>query len=87
MNTKLNAEELAAKLFVKNISPMTLLGETVFSEQRRAAAFAIREIAQPIADQRDELLKAFEGLVARLELDGKHLPEARAMIARYIQNQ
>lgn len=56
--SKLNAEELAKKLFVKNISPMTPLGETVFAEQRRAAAIAIREVAQPIADQRDELLEA-----------------------------
>ena len=85
MNANLNAEELAEKLFVKNISPMTPLGEIVFAEKRHAAAFAIRKVAQPIADQRDELLAAFEGLVARLEFDGKKLPKARALIAKCTQ--
>ena len=82
MSSKLNEWKLAAMLFPNNISPMTTLGETILAEQRRAAAFAIREVAQPIANQRDELLVAFEGLVARIELDGKELPKARAIIAK-----
>jgi len=43
------------------------------------------EAAQPIANQRDELLLAFEGLVARLELDGRQLTKARALIAKCTQ--
>jgi hypothetical protein len=45
MSTKLNAEELAAK-------------HHTYYARREAYAAAIREVAQPLADQRDELLEA-----------------------------
>ena len=50
MSNKLNAEELAAKRFPH------FDGEPVPLVQRGYYAAAIREVAQPIADERDELV-------------------------------
>ena len=70
--TKLNAEELAAKRYslasaFLNPSARTIFRADEFDERveikRNAYAAAIREVAQPIADERDELL-AFARLVA-----------------------
>ena len=47
-STKLNAEALAMKRFEGRMYPL----------ERDGYAAAIREVAQPIADERDELLKA-----------------------------
>jgi hypothetical protein len=51
MSTKLNAEELAAKRKFNSLWD---------DDMERAYAAAIREVAQPIADQRDELLEALK---------------------------
>lgn len=55
MSNKLNAEELAEKRY-----PAFRFYETY--SHRRGYATAIREVAQPIADQRDELLEALKKL-------------------------
>lgn len=55
MSTKLNAEELAAK---------RRHGSLWSDEMERAYAAAIREVAQPIADQRDGLLALVQKVAA-----------------------
>ena len=60
MSTKLNAEELAAKRYPLGdsyIHPVAGWTKDV-PKERDGYAAAIREVAQPIADQRDELLEA-----------------------------
>jgi hypothetical protein len=52
MSTKLNAEELAAKWAKKG--PL----RRIHPLEEYGYAAAIREVAQPLADQRDELLEA-----------------------------
>jgi hypothetical protein len=70
MSTKLNAEELAAKRF-----PYAIPGVMDDIERQRQIntyALAIREVAQPIADQRDELLEALQLLpLDAFKEDGK----------------
>ena len=76
MSTKLNAEELAAKWW--EACPASV----VRSRRKDVYAAAIREVAQPLADQRDELLEALvashealDRLFARLiEADDGFLP-------------
>ena len=53
MSTKLNAEELAAKAYPRKLWPEGTLDEV--RRQRKGYEKAIREVAQPIADERDEL--------------------------------
>ena len=60
MSTKLNAEELAAKRFT--IGP----AYRNYWEIEDAYAAAIREIAQPIADERDELREALRNVTVNL---------------------
>jgi|LakMenE18May11ns_1017448.scaffolds.fasta_scaffold9554945_3 hypothetical protein len=72
MSTKLNAEELAAK-------------HHTYYARREAYAAAIREVAQPIADQRDELLEALTDLHdtaidARALVAGQQTPIDRAAL-------
>jgi hypothetical protein len=83
MNTKLNDEELAAQWPIKF--------------QRDAYAAAIRKVAQPIADERDELREALEGLAERIDgysydddlptgtasALGRIADDARAVLAKY----
>jgi hypothetical protein len=52
MSTKLNAEELALKRYESGYLPTW--------NPTHGYAAAIREVAQPIADQRDELLEALK---------------------------
>jgi len=72
MSTKLNAGKIA-----RDRDPQWMTG---FEELAYAAA--IREVAQPIADQRDELLDALVGLVARCESMGWETSKARAAITK-----
>lgn len=59
MSTKLNAEELAAKRFPARSED----GEVEYGPSwREAAKVIIREVAQPIADERDELREALTDL-------------------------
>ena len=62
MSTKLNAEELAAKRYqpVPGSTILTIIG----IDKAEGYAAAIREVAQPIADQRDELLGALNYLMS-----------------------
>jgi len=59
MSTKLNAEELAAKRYPEIEGASNI--EAHFQDGCKAGYFfAIEEIAQPIADERDELRDALE---------------------------
>ena len=53
MSTKLNAEELAAKRYPNSINKKLWEPSDIY-------ATAIREVAQPIADQRNELREALK---------------------------
>jgi hypothetical protein len=55
MSTKLNAQELAAKRAIDTLWS----GPLIYNY-----ALAIREVAQPIADQRDELLQIVMDIMA-----------------------
>lgn len=57
MSTKLNAQELAR---VKYPTEQTFGGPRFLLTKREGYTVAIREVAQPIADQRDELLEALK---------------------------
>jgi hypothetical protein len=76
--TKLNAEELAAKRF-------GIGAWIVHWTPTDAYATAIREVAQPIADERDEYRKVLQWLDNWL--GGKPMPECsekiRAILAKY----
>jgi hypothetical protein len=58
MSTKLNADELARKRFPYAIPGV--MDDMVRLRQINTYAAAIREVAQPIADQRDELRALIE---------------------------
>ena len=62
MSTKLNAEELAAKRYprVTAIVPKPNGEWEELNHNAAAYAAAIREVAQPIADERDEYRDALE---------------------------
>jgi hypothetical protein len=84
MSNKLNAEELAAKRY-----PYVVAG--VIDEWERhhhagAYAAAIREVAQPIADERDELREVL-GLIASAKKRGFGLAYVEgvcsAILAKY----
>ncbi len=79
MSTKLNAEELAAKWAKKG--PL----RRIHPLEEYGYAAAIREVAQPIADQRDELLEALTDLHdtaidARALVAGQQTPIDRAAL-------
>jgi hypothetical protein len=77
--SKLNAEELAAKRYAQyRRSTSTEAGITGY-------AAAIREVAQPIADERDELLEALQRILSRRDVAmqfGDDEVRARAAIAK-----
>lgn len=54
MNTKLNADELANKRWAYRVD--TGLGKAIQDGCKQGYAAAIREHAQPLADERDELV-------------------------------
>ena len=96
MSTKLNAEELAAKRYQDHTEPDAVIGVTPWQFTRLAYAAAIREIAQPIADERDELrealedvLEGWETMISAYGYDPAQEPEgsinqrARAVLAKY----
>ena len=72
MSTKLNAEELAAK-WIEDPRPVMMnygtvdewkMDDELWRHTRDTYAAAIREVAQPIADQRDELLQIVMDIMA-----------------------
>lgn len=70
MSTKLNAEELTKAYAIEQGTQ----GSGMWHE---GCAFAIREVAQPIADERDEYREALEGLLtAMVQLGKDHHREA-----------
>jgi hypothetical protein len=81
MSNKLNAEELAAKRFT--IGP----AYRNYWEIEDAYAAAIREVAQPIADERDELREALEGIMYKRDPlgfgDDETYTAARAILKKY----
>jgi hypothetical protein len=84
MSNKLNAEELAAKRWPE--SGPTVGHAIVDDSKREAYAEAIREVAQPIADERDELREALK-LCLESSFDGP-MPyyareKASAILAKY----
>jgi len=62
MSTKLNAEELAAKACPDAwiVADQSVIDH---SDMRAGYASAIRRVAQPIADERDELREALEDIL------------------------
>ena len=84
MSTKLNAEELAAKRY-----PYVVAG--VIDEWERhhhagAYAAAIREVAQPIADERDEYREVIVDAIASFDdgdLDTANISRLRTILAKY----
>jgi len=93
MSTKLNAEELAAKRWPDTQAQKNRWNGTVKymvnrGRERKAYAAAIREVAQPIADQRDELLRVLDRFVRYTdchrmnEVEEDIANEARAAIAK-----
>ncbi len=81
MSTKLNAEELADERFPQYTS--------VLATRRMAIevyAEAIREVVQPIADERDEMWRALTYMVRIAEDQGwtdDFLSIPRAILAKY----
>jgi hypothetical protein len=70
MSTKLNAEELAAKRYpYEHTTSDTAAAMQAGRESAYAAA--IREVAQPIAEERDEYREALVELVADLDSPGE----------------
>jgi hypothetical protein len=97
MSNKLNAEELAAKRYSLASAFLNPSLQTVFRSddfdarvecKREGYAAAIREVAQPIADERDELRQALEQLLMACA-DGSNASmyigtsNARAILAKY----
>lgn len=81
MSTKLNAEELATERYPE-IAEHTD-SEAHFRDGCKAGYFfAIHEVAQPIADQRDELLKVAE-LAAKLNTQTNEI--GSGMLAELVQ--
>lgn len=73
MSTKLNAEELAANRYPStdkpdplrnDYLPMSVMGVAYELNKASAEGYAdaIREVAQPIADERDELREALQAI-------------------------
>ncbi len=58
MSIKLNAEELAAKRYNDEHEPDAVINVSPYQWVRLGYSCAIKEVAQPIADQRDELTAA-----------------------------
>jgi hypothetical protein len=86
MSTKLNADELARKRFPYAIPGV--MDDMVRLRQINTYAAAIREVAQPIADERDELRQALKQLLMACA-DGSNASmyigtsNARAILAKY----
>ena len=91
MSTKLNAEELAEKRWPE--SGPTVGHAIVDDSKREAYTAAIREVAQPIADERDELRNALENCLWVLDgtvaasrntiADDEVLRNGKAILAKY----
>lgn len=87
MSHKLNAEELAAKRYPNPTAMIPQPDGTFLNINHSATAYAaaIREVAQPIADERDELREAIAelhdaALDAREYIAGKRSPNDTLVI-------
>ena len=60
MSTKLNASELAEQRYPDHLEPDAMIGVRPFQLTRLAFKCAVEEVAQPIADERDELREVVE---------------------------
>jgi hypothetical protein len=90
MSNKLNAGELAVKRYPE-IEGATNI-EAHFQDGCKAGYFfAIEEVAQPLADERDELREALNAIIAQwdtpnwklTEPTGAIIANARAILAKY----
>ncbi len=85
MSTKLNAEELAAKRYPEIEGASNI--EAHFQDGCKAGYFfAIEEIAQLIADERDELREVLEEVIASWQdgdFDTASASHVRAILAKY----
>ncbi len=80
MNTKLNAEEMAEKRY-----PLPD-DEPAWDEYHKQLAYAaaIREVAQPLADERDELREALQVIVDNGGIGPEEMfHNARSILAKY----
>ena len=78
MSTKLNAEELAVKRYPE-IEGTNI--EAHFQDGCKAGYFfAIEEVAQPIADERDELREALEAIIKQWDTPNWKLKESTGAI-------
>lgn len=87
MSTKLNAEELAAKRYDEGYMHMDDRGRCfdITDRLREPYAAAIREVAQPLADERDAYREVVENFVKWMNMERKAAPikEAEAILAKY----
>ena len=86
MSTKLNAEELAINAYPVNIVTDTQNILDTEQVKRIGYAAAIREVAQPIADERDELRDAIVDAIASFDdgdLDTANISRLRAILKKY----
>ena len=89
MSTKLNAEELAAKRYKDEHEPDAVINVSPFQWVRLGYTTAIREVAQPIADERDELRTVIEDILYWVDegmpVDDMSTPikDAERILAKY----
>jgi hypothetical protein len=90
MSTKLNAVELAEQRYPNHLEPDAMIGVRPFQLTRLAFKCAVEEVAQPIADERDELRAFAErsikimGRTANDTLDGRNAAvDGRELLAKY----
>ena len=88
MSNKLNAEELAAKRYPNPTAMIPQPDGTFLNINHSATAYAaaIREVAQPIADERDEYREALEDVVSAwvdADLDGSNVRAINIILAKY----
>jgi hypothetical protein len=87
MSTKLNADALAAKRWPE---PKRRLSENLNAlvdriARQRGYAAAIREVAQPIADERDELREALQNIVDAMSKGSEEYPDRLETTNRYVE--
>lgn len=95
MSTKLNAKELAAKRYDEGYMHLDNKGRAfdITNRLRECAEATIREVAQPLADERDALREALEAVLPFAEVHALNKTEgtvcndvtsnARAVLAKY----
>ncbi len=87
MSTKLDAEALAAKRYDEGYMHMDDRGRCfdITNRMRECAAATIREVAQPIADERDAYREVVENFVKWMNMERRAAPikEAEAILSKY----